>query len=537
MPGFIPLESSDGYLLLDSESEDLIALTDQLSIGFCVSSAEENRLDKTSFLSAYEWIAGTLREESSIISPSITIEYGSFPKWNYAYIPNFNRYYFITDIVSVRLNLWRISFRVDPLMSFKDHIKGSSALIERNEFTFDEEVLDDSYPAKYFKVVSENDVVNVDGFVPSIEFKTDVDMTTRPHVAVTTLNSKEQNTNNDYISPDPGYLPQIKGNNFVAGLMYKTYAMDTVDLRSLAADIINNDAHASYIVSAVVFPYELLTWEPADSSFTWKDVYVGNDRVRLYDSQYPLKCRTVMSPFIAYGTFAQFRLPMAYSFLEFEPYTMRELYIPYCGWFKLPFEACRGDVISVYYSIDQIMGSATAYVYDLTKHRMLWSSPCQLGTKITLGTTNALENKKTEDSNLLNLIMSSIGAGASFGIGAVSGNPVAMVGGVLSQTNAIAGFIDKSNHIIDRAQATAASATTGLSSYQRCRLRVTKIDSVPSGYGESFAHQLGKPLRRVYGIGAMSGFTVVSSVHLEIPGAYPSEVDATESILKEGFIA
>ena len=537
MPGFDELYTSDAKKLFDSNDAELLVPGNGLSIGFCVSSAEENRLDKTAFLSAYEWIGGTLREESSIIAPTITVEHEGFPNWNYAYIPNFNRYYFITDIVSVRLNLWRISFRVDPLMSFMDHIKGSVALIERNEFTFDEEVLDDSYPAKYFKVVSENDVVNVDGFVPSIEFKTDVDMTTRPHVAVTTLNSKEQNTNNDYFSPDPGYLPQIKGNNFVAGLMYKTYAMDTVDLRSLAADIINNDAHASYIVSAVVFPYELMTWEPADSSFTWKDVYVGNDRVRLFDSQYPLKCRTVMSPFIAYGTFAQFRLPMTYSFLDFEPYTTRELYIPYCGWFKLPFEACRGDVISVYYSIDQIMGSATAYVYDLTKHRMLWSSPCQLGTKITLGTTNALENKKTEDSNLLNLIMSSIGAGASFGIGAVSGNPVAMVGGVLSQTNAIAGFIDKSNHIIDRAQATAASATTGLSSYQRCRLRVTKVDSVASGYGESFAHQLGKPLRRVYGIGAMSGFTMVSSVHLEIPGAYPSEVNEVESILKEGFIA
>lgn len=84
-------------------------------------------------------LTGTLREESSIIDPIITISdidnyVGSM---NYAYIPEFNRYYFITNIESVRSNLWRVSFHVDVLYTYRKQIKSNSAIIERNENKYD----------------------------------------------------------------------------------------------------------------------------------------------------------------------------------------------------------------------------------------------------------------------------------------------------------------------------------------------------------------------------------------------------------------
>lgn len=84
-------------------------------------------------------LTGTLREESSIIDPVITISdidnyVGSM---NYAYIPEFNRYYFITNIESVRSNLWRVSFHVDVLYTYRKQIKSNSAIIERNENKYD----------------------------------------------------------------------------------------------------------------------------------------------------------------------------------------------------------------------------------------------------------------------------------------------------------------------------------------------------------------------------------------------------------------
>ena len=55
-------------------------------------------------------LTGTLREQSSIIDPVITISDidNYVGQMNYAYIPEFNRYYFITNVESVRNNLWKI---------------------------------------------------------------------------------------------------------------------------------------------------------------------------------------------------------------------------------------------------------------------------------------------------------------------------------------------------------------------------------------------------------------------------------------------
>lgn len=84
-------------------------------------------------------LTGTLREESSIIDPIITIsDIDSYVgSMNYAYIPDFNRYYFITNIESVNSNLWRVSFHVDVLYTYRAQIKSNSAIIERNENQYD----------------------------------------------------------------------------------------------------------------------------------------------------------------------------------------------------------------------------------------------------------------------------------------------------------------------------------------------------------------------------------------------------------------
>lgn len=101
------------------------------------NTSEFNTVDKT--LSELVTLSGTLREQSSIIDPVINISdidnyIGSA---NYAYIPEFNRYYFIMNIDSVRENLWRISFHVDVLHTYREQIRGNSAIIERNENEYD----------------------------------------------------------------------------------------------------------------------------------------------------------------------------------------------------------------------------------------------------------------------------------------------------------------------------------------------------------------------------------------------------------------
>lgn len=97
------------------------------------NQSEKNKLDK--LLITPNTITGTLKQECSISSPVILIEIENPVGYNYAYIPEFSRYYYISDMVSVRNNLWRIYLTVDVLMSFKDYIVNIPVILSDTEET------------------------------------------------------------------------------------------------------------------------------------------------------------------------------------------------------------------------------------------------------------------------------------------------------------------------------------------------------------------------------------------------------------------
>ena len=62
-------------------------------------------------------LTGTLRNETSVTNPTIVIEanINDIAESNYFYIPQFHRYYFMTDIRSIRNGLVEISGHCDVL--------------------------------------------------------------------------------------------------------------------------------------------------------------------------------------------------------------------------------------------------------------------------------------------------------------------------------------------------------------------------------------------------------------------------------------
>ena len=104
-----------------------------MKITLYTNNSEKNKLEKN--LANAKEFSGNLREESSIVNPSILIQTENPSSFNYAYIPEFKRYYFITDAISVRTNIWRISLHCDVLMSFKDSIKSTSIILSDTETT------------------------------------------------------------------------------------------------------------------------------------------------------------------------------------------------------------------------------------------------------------------------------------------------------------------------------------------------------------------------------------------------------------------
>lgn len=77
-----------------------------------------------------------LKENTTLEKPTLIIGglgLASLYKYNYLYIPNFHRYYFIDDRIAMTGKRIQLNCRVDVLMSFKDDILKSKQLVVRQE--------------------------------------------------------------------------------------------------------------------------------------------------------------------------------------------------------------------------------------------------------------------------------------------------------------------------------------------------------------------------------------------------------------------
>lgn len=99
-------------------------------------------------LTSVSTVSGVLKDETSIIDPVVIIQVASVPGCNYAYIEQFGRYYYITDITSIRNGLWEISMHVDVYMSFADEIKSNSAVLARQQYLYNMYLTDNMLPLR-----------------------------------------------------------------------------------------------------------------------------------------------------------------------------------------------------------------------------------------------------------------------------------------------------------------------------------------------------------------------------------------------------
>lgn len=122
------------------------------------NSAEVNRLDKREFLVNVGTLSGVLREECSLLSPSIVYQSENIPTYNYVYIPTFNRYYYVKTLSSVGKNLWRMELNCDVLMTYKDSIYMLDGIIGRQEHDFNPNLIDTEIPTQNDPLVEVIDI-------------------------------------------------------------------------------------------------------------------------------------------------------------------------------------------------------------------------------------------------------------------------------------------------------------------------------------------------------------------------------------------
>lgn len=119
------------FLTSDNELFYVKTKTDNMSIFLYQNESAQNVVNKT-LTNALE-LKGTLRESCDILTPSIMIENkdNTIFNYNYVYIPDFKRYYYINDFKNIINGLYQVNLKVDVLMSFKNDIKNLECVVVR----------------------------------------------------------------------------------------------------------------------------------------------------------------------------------------------------------------------------------------------------------------------------------------------------------------------------------------------------------------------------------------------------------------------
>lgn len=137
------------------------------TISLFKTASENNRVVKV--LTDEKQLSGELRNQTSVLNPKIRIESAdNIAGYNYCYIPEFGRYYYIVDITSVRTRVWEVSMRCDVLMSYSVQIKALKPIIERDETGQSAGLVDSELPISINKKVQKLYFPN--GFTKDIQY-------------------------------------------------------------------------------------------------------------------------------------------------------------------------------------------------------------------------------------------------------------------------------------------------------------------------------------------------------------------------------
>lgn len=94
---------------------------------------------------------GVPRGDVSVMNPVIRFENDGILRFNYAYVPELQRYYSVVDRTAFRDGVWDITFAVDVLMSFRRDIMNLSVVVDKQSMGRNgDEYIDDG------SLVSEN---------------------------------------------------------------------------------------------------------------------------------------------------------------------------------------------------------------------------------------------------------------------------------------------------------------------------------------------------------------------------------------------
>lgn len=263
----------------------------------------------------------------------------------------------------------------------------------------------------------------------------------------------------------------------------------------------------NYIISMRAYPFNV------------SSLYNDNDREVIKISSYTtntegIRLGTIKNA-VKLGSYTF--IPYFSNFLDKNPYTKINVYLPYIGYTHLNADEVMGHKISFWYAIDTYSGNATCLIQNDDKNYIIQTMTNKIGIDITFGGTNATEK-------MSNLFMT----GASVVGGIVTGG----MGGAISTLTNAPSIINGLKENVTRGS--VGDGFSGLVGMQNVTIIIERPEVSTS---EQFKPFRGKPLMQTRVLNTLTGYTEVEEIHIEnIPIATKQELEEIENLLKSGVI-
>lgn len=517
-----------------------------MNIIFYKLQDEVNDVKKTKTLTAtatYEplTVQGTLKAPTSKIAP--VIEFGQdityFNGYNYAYIADFGRYYFVEDMVSIRVSVTSISLRVDVLTSFLTQ-SGAGRLqgyVTRSENYGLVNIYDERVPyAPTRAVVDYKPTMTTSGSLVNFSFKTnDVVGNVVWNYAVEIMNSGQFQT---LLQPSIPYIttthdlddimPRVADYNLAPYNHSVIYIGIKTEVGYLLEACVKSDELRSNVIYITAYPFSLPTVGEYPTNLT--PVLYGKDNknvtYKVGNNDINLEMLQSYSNESGYLVLADFTLDIPAnietnvdpSVLTDKSLVSYEIYLPYYGYVNIPCEY-KGHRLIVFYTVHYSDGVGIVSVADISSFidapYVILSKQIQLGVQIPLDGSNNQELLARKQASLLNTVVSVAGGALATYAGYKTGNVRMAMYGVTGIAGGVASYANTQIKAIDKAETTVPSGSIGSYTPQEVRIRFTYQPTQSDFYRPDFEHFNGKPCSMVTYLSNLSGYTEIDRLHVE----------------------
>lgn len=202
------------------------------------------------------------------------------------------------------------------------------------------------------------------------------------------------------------------------------------------------------------------------------------------------------------------------AYLDYDPYTKAEIYLPYVGTHPLSIDDIMGKSVRVVYHVDILSGSCIAFVQCANSVLYSFAGQCSCSIPITGNDWTNVINGALSIAASIGTMVATGGASAPLSVAAVASTAVNSMKPTVEKSGALGGM------------GGMLGVQTPYIILTRPKQAVPKNQNKYTGYPSFLTRELG----------SLSGYTEIESIHLEGVNATDDELTEIVSLLKSGVI-